>query len=86
MQAQERKGTDAAEAFVPDRNEPVLDDAAVLEQLEAAAPPDSPAADELNTRMAVDLGPAAGLVRGILAGLLFWTVAVAAAFIAARWL
>lgn len=86
MQAQERRGSDAAEAFVPDRNEPVLDDAAVLERLEAAAPQDPEASSHLEGTIPVDLGPAAGLVRGILAGLLLWILLLAAAVIAARWL
>jgi hypothetical protein len=86
MQAQERRGTDAAEAFVPDGNEPVLDDAAVLERLEAAAPQDPEASSHLEGSIPVDLGPAAGLIRGILAGLFLWVLFLATAFVAARWL
>lgn len=86
MQARERRGTDAAEALVPDGNEPVLDDAAVLERLEAAAPHDPQVTNELEGNIPVDLGPAAGLIRGILAGLFLWVLFLATAFVAARWL
>jgi hypothetical protein len=83
MQAHERQWTDVADSLVA-HDEPVLDDAAVLNRLEGVVPEDAAVTDAVESGIPRVLDPAVALVRGTLAGLFLWTLLLAAGFIALK--
>jgi hypothetical protein len=84
MLAHERERAEVADDLALDHGERVLDDAAVLEQLEGVVPEDDVAKDVVESGIPRVLDPAVGVIWGTLAGLALWVLLLVAGSIAAR--
>jgi hypothetical protein len=84
VQTQPQEVTDTAGLPAAGRDERVLDDAAVLDRLEASVPEDTVVMHPVETVLPEVLDPPLGLVRGVVAGLLLWGVAVLVGLVALK--
>ena len=72
MKRHERQGADKEDCLVFDRSEDVLDDHAVLEQLERVVSDNVAVSAPAENGIPRPLNPAIGIVRGVLIGLCLW--------------